>query len=206
VNLRVRNFYKMNFNLDLNIVLENEVVLLRPLELSDVENLMGVAVAHPDLVRYSPTQIHSRALLTDYVENALAERMGAGTRYAFVIFDKVKNAYAGSTSFLNISQANGNVEIGWTWIGPEFQRSGLNRNCKFLLLSYAFEVLGAERVELKTDERNLQSRTAILKLGAKYEGILRSNTLMSDGFRRNTVYYSILRDEWAGVKLGFGIV
>jgi len=117
-----------------------------------------------------------------------------------VIFDKQKQQYAGSTSFLSISNHNKRVEIGATWLGPIFQRTGLNGNCKFLLLLYAFEYLEFERVELKTDARNIQSQTAIKAIGAKYEGELRSHTLMLNGYRRNTVYFSILKEEWGDIK------
>jgi len=123
--------------------------------------------------------------------------------YPFIIFDKQLNAYAGSTSFMNVSNKDRRLEIGATWIGNRFQKTGLNRNCKFLLMSYAFDELGFERVELKTDERNIKSRTAIEKIGGKFEGILRSHTLMSDGFRRNTVYYGILKSEWRELKQNF---
>jgi len=121
-------------------------------------------------------------------------------KYPWAIYDKKAEAYAGCTSYLNISAVNSRLEIGSTWIGEEFQRTGLNRACKFLLLSYAFEDLGWERVELKTDSRNEQSKTAIQKIGAQYEGKLRSHTLMSDGYRRDTVYYSILKPEWPRIK------
>ena len=121
-------------------------------------------------------------------------------RYPFLIFDKQQQQYAGSTSFGNISNPNARIEIGWTWIGTNFQRTGLNRANKFLMLQYAFETLGFERVELKTDGRNLQSRTAMEKIGATPEGILRSHTVMSDGYRRDTHYYSILKSEWHKIK------
>ena len=85
----------------------------------------------------------------------------------------------------------------------DFQKTGLNRNCKYLLLKFAFDELRAERVELKTDERNTASRNAIQKIGGQIEGILRSHTLMYDGYRRNTVYYSILKNEWQGLKENF---
>ena len=125
------------------------------------------------------------------------------TEWGSIIFDKVKNVYAGCTSFANISNKDKRAEIGWTWIGKDFQKTGLNRHCKFLLLRYMFEHLGFERVEFRTDERNIQSRTAMEKMGAKYEGALRSHTLMNDGFRRTTVYYSILKEEWNKLRTGF---
>lgn len=192
----------MNFPFDKEIILENSVALLRPLKMADIQNLLKIAIEEKELLQYFPLPIYSEKLLTEYVEKSLNERKNK-TRYAFSIFDKKKNTYAGSTSFMNISNVDSRVEIGSTWIGKDFQRTGLNRNCKYLLLSFAFGELNAERVELKTDERNNASRNAIQKIGGKFEGILRSHTLMYDGFRRNTVYYSILKNEWENLKGGF---
>ena len=194
----------MNFPFEKEIVLENTAVLLRPLKISDFNNLVNIATADKNLFQFFPKAAYSETLLRDYIDNAMEERKNK-TRYHFIIFDKKKNTYAGSTGFLNISNADSRVEIGSTWIGKEFQRTGLNRNCKLLLLSYAFEELGAERVELKTDERNTASRNAIEKIGGKFEGILRSHTLMHDGYRRNTVYYGILKNEWEYLKNNFRI-
>ena len=194
----------MNFPFEKEIILENTAVLLRPLKISDFNNLVNIATADKSLFQFFPKAVYSETLLRDYIDNAMEERKNK-TRYYFVIFDKKKNTYAGSTGFLNISNADSRVEIGSTWIGKDFQRTGLNRNCKLLLLSYAFEELGAERVELKTDERNTASRNAIEKIGGKFEGILRSHTLMHDGYRRNTVYYGILKNEWEYLKNNFKI-
>lgn len=194
----------MNFPFDKEIILENAAVLLRPLKMSDFDNLLNIATEDGNLFQFFSKAAYSETLLRDYIDNAMQERKNK-TRYHFIIFDKKKNAYSGSTGFLNISNADSRVEIGSTWIGKDFQRTGLNRNCKFLLLSYAFEELGAERVELKTDERNTKSRNAIEKIGGKFEGILRSHTLMHDGFRRNTVYYGILKNEWVHLKANFKI-
>ena len=141
-------------------------------------------------------------MLVLYIEKALNDQQNKN-RYSFSIFDKKSNAYAGSTSFMNISNIDNRLEIGATWLEKKFQKTGLNRNCKYLMLSFAFDNLYAERVEFKTDERNLTSRTAIEKIGGQFEGILRSHALMSDGFRRNTVYYSILKDEWLLLKPNF---
>jgi RimJ/RimL family protein N-acetyltransferase len=194
----------MDLDFEKEIVLENERVLIRPLVHDDIDRLLQVATEDKDLNRFSPIQIYSFKLLSQYIENALRDR-GSGLRYPFTIFDKKFSAYAGSTSFLNISNRDQRLEIGATWIGGQFQRTGLNRNCKFLLLSYAFDRLGFERVELKTDERNVKSRAAIEAIGGQQEGILRSHTLMSDGFRRNTVYYGILSAEWPDLKRKLGI-
>jgi RimJ/RimL family protein N-acetyltransferase len=195
-------FINMNFPFGKEIILENSIALLRPLQISDIRYLLKIATEEKELLRYSPIPIYSEKLLTEYIQKSLNERQHK-TRYSFSIFDKKKNAYAGSTSFMNISNIDSRVEIGSTWIGKDFRRTGLNRNCKYLLLNFAFEELKTERVELKTDERNTASRNAIQKIGGKFEGTLRSHTLMYDGFRRNTVYYSILKSEWADLKEGF---
>ena len=192
----------MNFPFEREVTLENQVAQLRPLEISDVTNLLKVAQEDERLLQFSPAPIHSEELLTTYIENAINDRLNKN-RYPFIIFDKKKNGYAGSTSFLNISNIDKRLEIGSTWIGNYFQKTGLNRNCKYLLLCFAFDELRAERVEFKTDERNKNSRNAIEKIGGQFEGILRSHTVMHDGYRRNTVYYSILKDEWTNLKADF---
>ena len=189
----------MNLQFDKEIILENSVALLKPLQIADIHNLLKVSSEDKDLLQFSPMQIYTEELLKQYIEKSISERQN-NNRYSFSIFDKTKNAYAGSTSFLNISNVDSRLEIGATWIGKEFQRTGLNRNCKYLLLDFAFDKLDAERVEFRTDERNIASRTAIEKIGGKFEGILRSHTLMCDGFRRNTVYYSILKNEWPNLR------
>ncbi len=192
----------MNLPFDEEIILENSFALLRPLEISDFPNLLKIATENKKLLQFSPTQIYSEELLRTYIEKANSDRQN-NIRYPFIIFDKKKDAYAGSTSFLNISNIDKRLEIGSTWIGSGFQKTGLNRNCKYLLLCFAFDKLGAERVEFKTDERNQVSRTAIEKIGGQFEGILKSHTLMYDGFRRNTVCYSILKNDWINLKLNF---
>lgn len=192
----------MDLDFDREIILENDRALLRPLALTDFDRLQPVAAEDKDLLRFSPAPVHTPELLSRYIDTCLKERQ-SGLRYPFLIFDKKLNACAGCTSYLSISSKDLRLEIGSTWIGNGFQRTGLNRNCKFLLLSYAFEQLRFARVELKTDERNTRSRSAIVGIGARQEGILRSHTLMPDGFRRNTMYFSILADEWPAVKRDF---
>ena len=189
----------MNFSFDKEIILENTFLLVRPISENDIDNLVTVATNDKDLLQFSPTPIYTKELLKKYIDKAVDNRRNKN-RYTFIVFDKIKNAFAGSTSFLNISNADDRLEIGATWYGKEFQRTGLNRNCKYLLLEYAFENLGAVRVEFRTDERNLASRKAIEKIGAQFEGILRRHTLLYDGFRRNTVCYSILKSEWSDLK------
>ena len=189
----------MDFDFSRPIVLENERAVLRPLLPDDVRHLQAAATADADLVQFSPYSIHTPELLAAYISTSQKEKEN-GVRYALAIYDKAAGQWAGSTSLANISNKDQRLEIGWTWIGKAFQQTGLNRACKFLLLRYVFDELQFERVEFKTDARNLASRTAIQKIGGQYEGALRSHTLMPDGFRRTTVYYSILKNEWPGLK------
>lgn len=192
----------MYFPFDSDIILENNFTLMRPICEADIDNLLDIATSDKDLLQFSPTPIYSRELLQKYIHKAVENR-NIKSRYTFIVFDKTKNAYAGSTSFLNISNQDNRLEIGATWYGKAFQRTGLNRHCKYLLLEFAFDIIGAERVEFKTDERNLASRKAIEKIGGQLEGTLRRHTLMYDGFRRNTVCYSILKPEWEEMKCDF---
>lgn len=189
----------MNFDFTRDVVLQNGIALLRPMKADDALRLAGVATGHADLVQYSPYHIHTPELLGQFVQSSLADRQQA-FRYPFVIYHKQDGEWAGSTSLANVSNRDRRLEIGWTWLGRRFQQTGLNRACKFLLLTYAFEELQFERVEFKTDARNAASRIAIEKIGGQYEGALRSHTVMHDGFRRTTVYYSILREEWPPLK------
>jgi len=181
------------------MTLENDRTLLRPIKETDLKALLYIAESQPDLLLYSPSAFGTKKALKDYIIRANEQRE-LGNRMPFIIYDKKAQVWAGTTSFGNISNANHRVEIGWTWIGEKLQRTGLNRNNKFLMLQYAFEVAEYQRVEFKTDVRNEQSRTAMAKIGAKEDGILRSHTLLSDGHRRDTIYYSILKDEWPNIK------
>ena len=188
-----------NFNFLEEVVLENERVRLEPLSQSHFEELLPICLEAPNLLQYSPSAFGTAEHLQAYVQGALQARK-AEQRYPFTTYDKQLGRIVGSTSFGNVSNVHRRLEIGWTWLAPATQRTGLNRNAKFLQLSYAFETLGYERVEFKADARNEASRRAMEGIGATFEGTLRSHTLMQDGFRRSTVYYSILSEEWPSVK------
>jgi len=175
-------------------ILENERAKLTLLDLSNYKLVEKIA-QEKDLIYYSPSDISTSEKLTDYVKNAV-DGYYQETTIPFLIYDKLKKAFAGSTRFGLIDTKNMVLHIGWTWIGHEFQGTGLNRAVKDLMLNYAFDVLGFEKVEFRIDERNIKSRKAVEKLGAKLEGILRGNTLMRDGFRRNSCCYGILKSEW----------
>lgn len=178
--------------------LENDFVKLTLLDLSNYKHLADIA-SQKDLLFYSPSDISTPEALREYVQSAVDDYYHK-TAMPFIIFDKTKNCYAGSTRFGLINWKNKVLHIGWTWIGKEFQGSELNKNMKFLMLQYAFETLEFEKVEFRIDERNLRSRKAVEKIGATLEGILRSDILMLDGFRRNTCCYGILKSEWKAIK------
>lgn len=188
-----------DFDFKQELILENDRVRLEPLQESHFSALLLICEQAPDLLQYSPSAFGTAAHLQAYIEQALAARRNE-QRYPFATYDKQLGQLVGSTSFGNVSNFHRRLEIGWTWITPQVQRSGLNRKAKLLQLSYAFETLGFARVEFKADARNEASRRAMEGIGATFEGCLRSHTLMQDGFRRDTVYYSILQEEWPVVK------
>ena len=179
--------------------LENERVKLTLLDLSNYKHLSEIA-QQPNLVQYSPSKIDTTEDLILYVKNAV-ECYYQKSAIPFIIFDKQANMYAGSTRFMNINWNYNVLEIGSTWIGKEFQGTGLNTNMKSLMLEYAFDVLNFEKVEFRIDERNLRSRMAVEKLGSKLEGVLRKNLYLLDGFKRNSCCYGILKEEWEVNKI-----
>jgi RimJ/RimL family protein N-acetyltransferase len=183
---------------NLNLVLESDRVLLRPLCLEDEEALQLIA-DDDSLWIYGLQDLSQPGELNTYILKALADRDNE-TSAVWVIIDKKSNQVAGCTRLAEISWKDERGQIGWTWIGRDFQGSGLNKEMKFLILSYGFEVLGLTRIEFKADERNHQSRQALLSIGATCEGILRQHMKIHNGYIRNTVFYSILRSEWDGVK------
>jgi len=178
--------------------LENDYVKLSLLDLSNYEHLLVVA-QEKDLIIYSPSDISTPEKLKDYVQTAV-DGYYHKTTIPFIIYDKKKQAYAGSTRFGLINWKNKVLHIGWTWIGNNFQGTGLNKQMKLLMLTYAFETLAFEKIEFRIDERNKKSRKAVEKIGATLEGILRQDTLMKDGFKRSTSCYGILKEEWATIK------
>ncbi len=175
-------------------ILENNRVKLELLSLDNYKHLEPIA-QQKDLIYYSPSQISTSESLKTYVETAI-EGFQNKTVIPFIVYDKIKQVYAGTTRFGLIHWKNKVLHIGWTWIGHQFQGTGLNGNMKFLMLQYAFETLEFEKVEFRIDERNQKSRKAVEKLGATLEGILRKDTVMQDGVRRSTCCYGILKEEW----------
>lgn len=183
------------FDFDKEIILENERVLLRSLEDIDYENLINFSITEPELWKYSLVQAIGKEGLRNYLSIAIQSRK-AQKEYPFIVFDKMQNKYAGSTRFYDIQLVNKCLQLGFTWYGKEFQGTGLNKHCKFLLLEYAFDVMGMERVEFRADNNNEKSIAAMKSIGCKVEGILRSNGFKPDGERRDSIVLSILKEEW----------
>lgn len=184
----------MNFDTSQSVILENERVLLRPLHAEDIEHLATFSEQEPELWEYSLLPANGQENLKQYIAIAL-EKKKIGDSYPFLVFDKKANAYAGSTRFYDIQNTHKSVQLGYTWYGKEFQRTGLNRHCKYLMLEFAFETLQTERVEFRADANNARSITAMKGIGCTVEGILRNNCSSPTG-RRDSIVLSILKTEW----------
>ena len=184
----------MKFDFSQPIKLENKRVILRLLEQNDFTYLLPFSENEGDLWNYSLTPAAGAKNLQTYIDTALVAKDKLQA-YPFVVFDKKTQKIAGSTRFYDIQITHNVLSLGYTWYGKEFQRTGLNRNCKYLLLSYAFDTLGVDRVEFRADLRNVKSIQAMKQIGCTQEGILRSNCSASNG-RRDSIVLSILKPEW----------
>jgi N-acetyltransferase len=180
------------------VTLSTNRLLLRPLERSDETALISAA-SDGSLWEKRTTTVPRPEEMRAYIENALSQA-AAGTALPFTTVVRDGDLVVGSTRYMNIDLVNHRVEIGTTWIAQSWQRSFVNTHAKFLLLRHAFETLGCIAVELRTHSLNHQSRQAIERLGAKQDGLLRRHMIMPDGHIRDTVVYSIIREEWPLVK------
>jgi len=182
------------------VTLSTDRLVLRPLSLDDVPAL-AAAASDGALWEKKTTTVPTPDGFGDYVRKAL-ELQAAGSALPFATVVRDGDRVIGSPRYMNIDAANHRVEIGTTWIARSWQRTFVNTHAKFLMLRHAFETLGCNAVELRTHRLNDQSRAAIERLGAKLDGILRRHMIMPDGHVRDTVVYSIIREEWPGVKAG----
>jgi RimJ/RimL family protein N-acetyltransferase len=164
-----------------------------------IEPLKFIALNNPGIWAFTQANLVDDSSFLTYFNTSIKERDNKMS-YPFAIYDKQAGRYAGCTRYANISAANKRLEIGWTWIDPLLQGSGLNKHNKFLMLQFAFEELELNRVELKTAGTNLKSQRAMEKIGAVREGVLRKHSINDLGVVRDTVYYSFIIDEWPGVK------
>ena|SRR5882724_3239750 len=180
-----------------NILIEDERVLLRPIQESDFENLLPFSLHEPEIWKYGLITAAGEENLRKYISSAVKNR-NQEKEYPFIVFDKKTNAFAGSTRFYDIQQTYLTVQLGFTWYGNDFQRTGLNRHCKLLLLSFAFEEWGMERVEFRAHAANHRSIAAMKAIGCIEEGILRNHMPTIAGNRRDSIVLSILKSEWFG--------
>jgi N-acetyltransferase len=191
---------KMKFDFKENYILENEYIRLRPLEQTDFENLLEYSTNEPELWRYNSGGANGSGNLEKYIKNALQQRKDEN-EYPFIVFDKIKNRFVGSTRFYAFRSPNNIVDIGYTWYGKESQGNGTNKNCKLLMLEFAFEQIQLERVGFAASNLNERSKNAMKSIGCKVDGILRSHSFDNYENRIDVILLSILRNEWfANVK------
>ncbi len=189
----------MLFDFSKEHILQDERALLRPLKKEDSKNLQHFSLNEPDLWKFSLQGAAGTEELNKYIDIALNAR-AQQKEYPFIVFDKKTGEYAGSTRFYDIQPELQTLQLGYTWYGKQFQRTGLNRHCKFLLFRFAFEELGVERLELRADNDNARSIAAMKSIGCKVDGILRANMPKPKGQegRRDSIVLSVLKDEWFG--------
>ncbi|MEH6592922.1 MAG: GNAT family protein [Halioglobus sp.] len=178
------------------VLLKGENVRLEPLSQEHAQGLFNRGQSVDDW-SYMP-----RACFVDMADTRqwIDEALEAPGQRPFAIVETGKNKAVGSTRFLNIRNEHRSLEIGWTWLGKEWQRTAVNTEVKSLLLAHAFERLGCVRVEFKTDGRNLRSQRALERIGATREGVLRNHMIVQSNFVRDSVYFSVLDREWLEVK------
>lgn len=187
---------KTNYIFSDQTILEDDTVLLRPLQISDVENLLEISENEPETWEYSLVSANGKTNLINYIQLAI-DAKAKQTEFPFIVFDKKSGKYAGSTRFYDINFNFKTIQLGYTWYGKDFRGTGLNKHCKYLLLQFAFETLGMERVEFRADINNQRSIAAMKSIGCTLEGILRSHMPTNQSsVRRDSIILSILKSEW----------
>jgi len=184
----------INFNKNIN----SQKVLLRPMKLNDFDKMKGLT-GDKEMWYYFTTDLSDELTLKKWIEAAVCE-LNEQKSLAFTIINSTTNEIIGTTRIGNISEVNNRVEIGWTWISKKYQGTGVNGHVKELLFQYLFSETKTLRIEFKTDVLNIAARKGMEKVGLVKEGILRSHTLMTNHRRRDTLYYSILKEEWLSKK------
>jgi RimJ/RimL family protein N-acetyltransferase len=184
-----------------NLTLQTNKILLRPISKDDFEDFLKIA-QDEDMWKYFSLNLSDAAQLEEWMDAAFADKK-QNTRRPFTIIDKRTNEVAGSTSMGNISFHDLRLEIGWSWLAKSFRSSGINRHCKYAMMKYTFEEINFERVEFKTDVLNERAKNGLRKIGGIEEGVLRSHMTMWNNRRRDSIYFSILKREWPGLKQTF---
>jgi RimJ/RimL family protein N-acetyltransferase len=182
-----------------DLVLETKRALLRPVTKEDYTAFLSIAKQDEDMWAYFSYNLADEEQLRKWMELAYTER-NANTRRPFTIIDKQTGQIAGSSSLGNISMHDLRAEIGWSWLGKDFRSTGLNRHAKYAMMRHAFDQLNFERIEFKTDVLNARARQGLRNVGGIEEGILRSHMTMWNNRRRTSIYYSVLKNEWPGLK------
>ena len=185
----------MKINFKKEYILENEIVRLSPLETFHFDDLLEYSINEPELWRYNSGGANGSENLKKYISNAIQQREEEN-EYPFIVFDKRNNKYVGSTRFYSFNEINNTADLGYTWYGKEYQGNGTNKNCKYLLLEFAFEKIELERVGFGASKLNIRSINAMKSIGCKIEGIFRNYCLDNYGNRIDAIFLSILRTEW----------
>jgi RimJ/RimL family protein N-acetyltransferase len=185
----------MEFYFKEKYILENETVRLQPLELTDFEFLLEYSENEPDIWSFNSNGANGKENLEKYIANAIKNRENE-KEYPFIVFDKISGKFVGSTRFYSIFLDMKTIEIGYTWYGKKYQGTGINKNCKLLLLEFAFEKMQMERVAFAANSKNERSINAMKSIGCKVEGILRSCSTDASGERIDAMRLSILKNEW----------
>jgi N-acetyltransferase len=186
--------------MDNKITLEGMTVKLMPMELGQVDDLWE-AGQNQSIWEFTSSKVRNKEEMKKVIEAALVERE-KGTQIPFIVVDKETDKIIGSSRYLDISKIHKTLEIGWTWYSPDFWRTSANTETKMLMLQHAFEKMKVNRVQFCTDSRNVRSQNAISRLGAQREGVLRKHRIIADGYVRDTVVFSILKEEWPQIKTG----
>jgi RimJ/RimL family protein N-acetyltransferase len=186
---------KDNFDFNQDYILEDERVLLRPINSLDANELSEYVRTEPEIWKYSLVAINQEADLQGYIDLAIKSRIEKAA-YPFLVYDKALKCYVGSTRFYDIQLAFETTQLGYTWYSKKVWGTGLNQHCKYLLLQFAFDQMNFKRVEFRADNDNKRSIAAMQKIGCKVEGVLRSHLPKPDGSRRDSIVLSITKNDW----------
>ncbi|SFL26319.1 Protein N-acetyltransferase, RimJ/RimL family [Paenibacillus sp. 1_12] len=181
-----------------HIILENDIIKLIPFN-EKYENDLRQIIFDKEITKFTGNHIVSDQDLKNYINSTLKSR-NEKISYPFIVIDKASGQVAGSTRFGNILFHSKRLEIGWTWYGDAFRGKGINKASKFELLRYAFEEMDFNRVQFSVDIENIRSQKAVLRIGAKQEGVFRNNYINAKGDPRDDVYFSIIKSEWPDIK------